>query len=85
MDRHSRLRDGFAATVVNSQRMGYVASDVSPSAVAAAVLGMIEGIENQWLVDPDGFDPVEALRSGCRALSVGLAVAGEPDPRLATD
>jgi hypothetical protein len=42
------------------------------AALASAILGAIEGIENQWLVSPDDFDARAALRAFSEVLAAGL-------------
>jgi AcrR family transcriptional regulator len=71
--RHAALRANLASAVSVSQERGEVASGVDPVIVATAILGAIEGIENQWLVAPDEVRAAEALDVVCRAILAGYA------------
>ncbi len=70
--RHTLLRQSLSKAIENSHEVGELASPVDPAALASALLGVIEGIENQWLVSPDGFDARGALRAFCKVLVSGL-------------
>jgi AcrR family transcriptional regulator len=74
--RHSALRASFGDAIRRSQLAGEVDADIDPIAAAAALLGAIEGIENQWLVSPDTFNAAAALAIACRAFLAGLAPRG---------
>jgi hypothetical protein len=39
-----------------------VFSELDPNALAALILGAVEGAENQWLIDPERVDPVTVIR-----------------------
>ncbi len=70
--RHTLLRQSLGTAIENSLETGELAFPVDPTALASAILGVIEGIENQWLVSPDGFDARGALRVFCDVLAAGL-------------
>ncbi|MFU8946506.1 TetR/AcrR family transcriptional regulator [Mycetocola zhadangensis] len=59
--RHRRLRADFVRAIENSKRVGTVPAEFDSAALAGAMLGAIEGIENQWLVDRE-FDAAAAIR-----------------------
>lgn len=77
--RHNYFRKKFADAVLRSQREGEISPNVDPVAVAAGLLGVIEGIENQWLVAPDDFDAIAALDVVFQGLVIGLAPAPNLD------
>jgi AcrR family transcriptional regulator len=70
--RHALLRQSLTKAIKNSQQRGELAVPVDAGALAAAILGAVEGIENQWLVSPDDFDARAALRSFTEVLAGGL-------------
>ena len=52
-DRFARLRASIAATVRQQQREGRIRDDADPEAVAALVIAASDGLQTQWLLDPD--------------------------------
>lgn len=72
--RHQLLRDMLGAAVRRSIERGELTADTDPDALAAVILGAVEGVEAQWLVNPT-VDPVrcaEEMVALARAL-VGTA------------
>lgn len=57
-DRRSVLVDRLA----NAQREGTVDADLDADAVASQILAMFDGLQLQWLLDPDEVDMVETMR-----------------------
>jgi hypothetical protein len=51
-DRRSVLVDRLA----NAQREGTVDADLDPDAVASQILAMFDGLQLQWLLDPEAVD-----------------------------
>ncbi|MCC2591862.1 TetR/AcrR family transcriptional regulator [Tessaracoccus sp. OS52] len=51
--RHELVRRGAAEAVRSSIERGEVRADADPDAIAALLLGAAEGVEAQWLVNPD--------------------------------
>jgi AcrR family transcriptional regulator len=70
--RHALLRQSLSKAIQNSQRVGELTLPVDVAALASAILGAIEGIENQWLVSPDDFDARAALRAFSEVLAAGV-------------
>jgi AcrR family transcriptional regulator len=58
---HREMRCDFARFVERGVRDGSVRPGLSPRAEAALVIAGLRGIGYQWLLDPDGFDPVSSL------------------------
>jgi hypothetical protein len=58
---HREMRRDFARFVGRGMRDGSVRPGVSPRAEAALVIAGLRGIAYQWLLDPDGFEPVSSL------------------------
>jgi AcrR family transcriptional regulator len=51
-NRQAALREHFAKAIDRSKDMGELSPDVDSEALAVALLGMAEGVEGQWLVNP---------------------------------
>lgn len=51
--RFERLREGLAARVRENQAAGRMRDDVDPDEVAALVIAASDGLQSQWLLDPD--------------------------------
>jgi AcrR family transcriptional regulator len=58
---HREMRRDFARFLERGMRDGSVRPGVSPRAEASLVIAGLRGIGYQWLLDPDGFDPVSSL------------------------
>lgn len=61
--RERRLRDGLTNAAQRSIDRGELPAGTNARAVAAVVLAVVEGLESQWLVDPDAVSPSEALEA----------------------
>ena len=55
-DRYELTRSLFARLVMDEQERGAVRADVDPDQIAREILGMVLGVELQWLLDPEGLD-----------------------------
>jgi AcrR family transcriptional regulator len=73
VDFHRAMRDDLARLVREGVRDGSVAKGTSPANEAALIVGSLRGIAYQWRLDPDGFDPVPALRYLTTTTAVRLA------------
>ena len=51
--RFARLREDLAARVRLNQQAGRIRADLDPEAVAALVIAASDGLQTQWLLDPD--------------------------------
>lgn len=51
--RFTRLREDLATRVRQSQDAGRIRADLDPVAVAALVIAASDGLQTQWLLDPD--------------------------------
>jgi AcrR family transcriptional regulator len=60
---HRTMRADLARLVRRGIRDGSVGRDRRPDDEAALVVAGLRGIAYQWLLDPDTFDPVAALRA----------------------
>ena len=60
-ERYRRLRDDLASNVRTRQTSGEIASDLDAEAVAALLIAAADGLQIQWLLDPDGVDMGDRL------------------------
>jgi AcrR family transcriptional regulator len=58
VDRYHDRRVALAAQLAQERSEGTVAADVDPDEAAAQILAMFDGLQIQWLLDPDGTDMV---------------------------
>jgi hypothetical protein len=56
-----------------SQRDGYVRDDVDPDAKAVEIIATLDGLQIQWLLDPDRVDIVTSVEAYCATLAEQLA------------
>jgi AcrR family transcriptional regulator len=61
-ERYRGLRELVASRFVAEQREGRLAADVDPETLAVQVLALFDGLQLQWLLEPDAVDMVEVLR-----------------------
>ena len=59
---HATMRADLAAFVRKGLRDGSIAPGTSPTKEAALIVAGLRGIGYQWRLDPDGFEPLPALR-----------------------
>ena len=56
LDRYGERRARVAEGLVAAQRDGHVDQGLDPSSAASQILAMFDGLQLQWLLDPDGVD-----------------------------
>jgi AcrR family transcriptional regulator len=61
LDRYRLRRRGVAARLADEQREGRIAADLDVERLAPQILAMFDGLQIQWLLDPDGVDMVAVL------------------------
>ncbi|WP_454858545.1 TetR/AcrR family transcriptional regulator [Promicromonospora soli] len=59
--RYRRVRSDLAERVRAGQRSGAIAADVDPDDAAALVVAASDGLQLQWLLDPDNVDVRRSL------------------------
>ena len=59
--RYAAIRERLSDCVRSSIAAGDAPADLDPESTAAAMLGGLEGLENQWLVDPEAVDVAHSL------------------------
>ncbi len=60
-DRFRLLRETLAARIESGQRAGRIAADIDPLDAAALVIAASDGLQIQWLLDPDAVDVGRSL------------------------
>ena len=75
-ERFGSLRTALAARIKAGQRAGTIAADIDPAAAAALVIAASDGLQVQWLLEPDTVDVGRTLSLLERLLSSGPAAAG---------
>lgn len=61
-ERYEELRRAVAADLAAEQREGRVATDLDVDLTASQLIAISDGLQLQWLLDPDGVDMVAAFR-----------------------
>lgn len=59
---HESMRNDFENAVRTGKRDGTVGSAVNARREGVFIVAALRGIAYQWQLDPDGFDPVDALQ-----------------------
>lgn len=60
-DRFRSLRENLAVRIESEQRAGRVLADIDPLDAAALVIAASDGLQIQWLLDPDAVDVRRSL------------------------
>ena len=60
-DRFRSLRETLAARIESGQRAGRIAADIDPADAAALVIAASDGLQIQWLLDPETVDVGRSL------------------------
>jgi AcrR family transcriptional regulator len=76
VQRYRRSRGFVAERLSEEQRVGLIRDDVDPDLVAAQILAMFDGLQLQWLLEPDEVDMVPALDDYLGDLRSRLAPQG---------
>ena len=76
VQRYRRSRGFVAERLSEEQRVGLIRDDVDPDLVAAQILAMFDGLQLQWLLEPDEVDMVAALDDYLGDLRSRLAPPG---------
>lgn len=79
IERYRAARRLVADRLIEEQRIGLIRGDVDPELTAAQILAVFDGMQLQWLLDPDEVDMVTALDDYLGDLRSRLAPPGPPD------
>ncbi|BCW44797.1 TetR/AcrR family transcriptional regulator [Arthrobacter sp. StoSoilB5] len=69
IDRYERIRGVIMQAITEDITAGRVPNGIDPREVAAEIVGLWDGLQLQWLLDPE-FDIIASLRRGFRAILV---------------
>lgn len=61
-DRYRELRGHVASRLADEQRAGRIAPDLDPELLAVQILALFDGLQLQWLLDPDDVDMPAVFR-----------------------
>jgi AcrR family transcriptional regulator len=61
-ERYRHLRRLASARLANEQRAGRLSPDLDPEKLAPQLLALFDGLQLQWLLEPEAIDMVELLR-----------------------
>ena len=78
VERYRRSRQFVAERLLEEQRIGMIREDVDAELIAAQILAMFDGLQLQWLLEPDKVDMVTALDDYLGDLRSRLAPPGAP-------
>lgn len=73
VEHYRELRISVAALIEAGQARGEIRSDANPTLKAIEILGALDGIANQWLLDPDEVDFAACIDSYVAALERDLS------------
>jgi AcrR family transcriptional regulator len=79
-ERYRAIRGGIADDIRERQRQGDIADDLDPDAVASLLVAAADGLQIQWLLEPDTVDMgarLEQMLDALRRVGTGLP---DPDP-----
>ncbi len=62
IERYQREREHWVQAITQAQQAGEVRSDISPAILAALIFAMMDGLQVQWLLEPENIDMSELFR-----------------------
>jgi AcrR family transcriptional regulator len=62
VQRYARLRSELAGSLTRLQERGALVHDTDPSALAAELIALMDGLQVQWVLAPDQIDMAAVLR-----------------------
>jgi AcrR family transcriptional regulator len=62
IERYQRERKQCVQAIVQAQQAGEVRSDISPEALAILIFAMMDGLQVQWLLEPEKIDMSDLFR-----------------------
>lgn len=73
--RYPRRRDNIADALRAGLESGEIRGEVDCDALAAQIVAMMDGLQVQWLLDPDGFDLAGVFASYVRGVRKAIAAS----------
>jgi AcrR family transcriptional regulator len=62
IERYQRTREHWIQLIAQAQQAGEVRSDVSPETLAILIFAMMDGLQVQWLLEPEKIDMANLFR-----------------------
>ncbi|MEU0478881.1 TetR/AcrR family transcriptional regulator [Streptosporangium sp. NPDC006013] len=75
VEHYRALRVSVVELIEAGQRRGELRADVDPALKAVEILGTLDGMANQWLLDPEAVDFVACVEAYVATLERDLALA----------
>ncbi|MGW6496882.1 TetR/AcrR family transcriptional regulator [Nonomuraea angiospora] len=72
VERYRAMRAIVADSIRSAQADGLARQDIDPAAKAAEIIATLDGLQTQWLLDPDTVDIVSGVESYARTLEHDL-------------
>ncbi|MEU6780343.1 TetR/AcrR family transcriptional regulator [Nonomuraea angiospora] len=72
VERYRAMRAIVADSIRSAQAAGLARQDIDPAAKAAEIIATLDGLQTQWLLDPDTVDIVSGVESYARTLEHDL-------------
>ena len=78
VERYRAMRAIVADSIRSAQAAGLARQDIDPPAKAAEIIATLDGLQTQWLLDPDTIDIVSGVESYARTLEHDLTCGLPP-------
>ena len=62
IERYRRGREHWIRAIAQAQQAGEVRSDISPETLVISIFAMMDGLQVQWLLEPEKIDMMERFR-----------------------
>jgi AcrR family transcriptional regulator len=62
IERYRRGRDAWVEAIARAQQAGEIRSDISPEVLAIVIFAMMDGLQVQWLLEPEKINMSGAFR-----------------------
>ena len=72
-ERYRTLRERFATRIEREQREGRIDANIDPARLAPQLIAMFDGLQVQWLLDPDAVDMAAVFEDFLDRLRPGAA------------
>jgi len=79
-ERYPRRRDNLAAALRSGIQAGEVREDTDSDAVAAEVIAMMDGLQVQWLLNPDQVDMAKIFAHYIDSVRRAVQIPGDQSP-----
>lgn len=70
IERYQRQRANSVQAIMQAQQAGEVRSDISPEIIVVMIFAMMDGLQVQWLLEPEKIDMAQIFREFVQLLRV---------------